>query len=115
MRTKIFTTRGHIHLNLKRKWFDMILSGEKKQEYRELSDYWKVRFEKLFPLEHKGEVFLPIIETIVFSNGYAKDRRQIEVEWKGTMISGGKIEWGAEDGKKYYVFQLGKIIQSNCI
>ena len=29
-----------LHLNLKRKWFDMILSGEKKEEYREFKKYW---------------------------------------------------------------------------
>ena len=26
-----------LHLNLKKQWFDMILSGEKKEEYRELT------------------------------------------------------------------------------
>ncbi|HET8736229.1 MAG TPA: ASCH domain-containing protein, partial [Pricia sp.] len=29
-----------LHLNLKKKWFDMILSGEKKEEYREIKEYW---------------------------------------------------------------------------
>lgn len=33
-----------LHLNLKKKWFDMIASGEKPEEYRELSDYWINRF-----------------------------------------------------------------------
>jgi len=32
-----------LHLNLKKKWFDMILAGEKKSEYRDLSEYWAVR------------------------------------------------------------------------
>ena len=67
----------------------MILSGQKKQEYRELSDYWKKRFEKMFPLEWNGETYFPIMETIIFSNGYAKDRRQFEIEWEGTMIGKG--------------------------
>lgn len=114
MRHKLATTKETFHLNLKKEWFDMILSGVKKQEYRDVSDYWKSRFEKLFPMEYLGETYSPIIETITFSNGYAKDRRQFEIEWKGTMIGPGKTEWGAEKGKEYFVLQLGKVLQSNC-
>ena len=113
MRRKLFTTKETIHLVLMKKWFDMIFAGGKKHEYRELTDYWKARFEKLFPLEYLGETYYPIIETIIFSNGYAKDRRQFEIEWKGTMVGKGKEKWGAEKDKDYYVFQLGKILQSN--
>lgn len=54
-----------LHLNLHKKWFDMILSGNKKEEYRELSDYWKKRFLKVRD-EH--------VDNITFSNGYKKDR-----------------------------------------
>jgi len=32
-----------LHLNLHRKWFDMILSGEKLEEYRDLTPHWKKR------------------------------------------------------------------------
>ena len=31
-------------LPIKRKWFDMIASGEKKEEYRALTDYYDTRF-----------------------------------------------------------------------
>jgi hypothetical protein len=114
MRAKIFTTKEHLHLNLKARWFDMILSGEKKQEYRDLSSYWEARFEKLFPKDFKGEMYFPIVETIIFSNGYAKDRRQFEIEWKGTYKGTGREDWGAEKGKHYFVLQLGNVLQSNC-
>ena len=33
-----------LHLVLKRKWWDMIASGEKKEEYREVCHYWAIRF-----------------------------------------------------------------------
>ena len=33
-----------LHLVLKRKWLDMIASGEKREEYRTQSDYWIKRF-----------------------------------------------------------------------
>lgn len=29
-----------LHLSLKKRWFDMIASGEKREEYRELSPFW---------------------------------------------------------------------------
>ena len=32
-----------LHLVLKRKWWDMIASGEKKEEYREVCHYWARR------------------------------------------------------------------------
>lgn len=34
-------------LTIKRKWFNMILSGEKKEEYRDIKDYYKSRFSRL--------------------------------------------------------------------
>lgn len=29
-----------LHLSLQKRWFDMIASGEKREEYREFSPYW---------------------------------------------------------------------------
>ncbi len=39
-------------LQIKKKWFDMILSGEKKEEYREIKPYYITRFRKLFRYEY---------------------------------------------------------------
>lgn len=35
-------------LPIKKKWFDMILSGEKKEEYREIKPYYESRLPKNF-------------------------------------------------------------------
>ncbi len=32
-----------LHLVLKKKWYDMIASGEKREEYREVKDYYRTR------------------------------------------------------------------------
>ena len=32
-----------LYLPLKKKWFDMIVSGIKKEEYREINEYWTKR------------------------------------------------------------------------
>lgn len=44
-----------LHLNLKKKWFDMILSGEKTEEYREIKGYWIDRLSSFdtFDLLHR--------------------------------------------------------------
>ncbi|WP_051621299.1 hypothetical protein [Leeuwenhoekiella sp. MAR_2009_132] len=119
-----------LHLNLKKKWFDMFLAGIKKEEYRELNHYWFKRIvfnhkkvnqfynvhtdlgvKNLFsnPLLAKSIAFKPI-DTITFSNGYAKDRPQFVIELKGIEIREGKPEWGAEPRKKYFVLKTGQIL-----
>lgn len=37
-----------LQLRLKKKWFDMILSGEKKEEYRDIKPFWAVRLMSSF-------------------------------------------------------------------
>ena len=109
-----------LHLNLKNKWFDMILSGEKEEEYREISDYWKKRFCKmgfnnhpfcdLCSIDCHANGFRNEYSTITFSNGYAKNRRQFELELKRIKIDIGQTNWGAESDVHYFVLELGKMI-----
>lgn len=95
---------GTLHLNLHKKWFDMVASGKKKEEYRELSDYWKTRMKN---------VKINGVDTITFSNGYAKNRPQIVVELLYISIRPGLVEWGAVKGENYFVLHLGKILNRN--
>ena len=110
-----------LHLNLKRKWFDMILRGEKKEEYRDVTDYWRKRltnYERslsnklpfVWKLPPGGSAF-KAFKSITFSNGYAKDRPQFEIEFKGGRVGKGREEWGADEkGKYYFVLELGEIM-----
>ena len=93
-------TKKTLHLNLRRKWFDMILSGEKKEEYRDMTNYWKTRMNTVMG---NG------VETITFSNGYKKDRPQFVIELLYISIRTGLIDWGAEKGKLYFVLHLGDV------
>ncbi len=97
-----------LHLNLKRKWYDMILSGEKVEEYRELSKYWFSRF--VIAKLYIPDLIRQDYDTITFSNGYAKDRDQFVIELIKIGISDGRPEWGAELDKKYFVLFLGKFL-----
>lgn len=122
-----------LHLNLPKKWFDMIQKGEKKEEYREIKPYWIKRlifdpFE-LFKIDEQMQNFmhasktkslkdilqfyscyLKDFDTIGFSNGYHKGREQFAVELKSIEIGEGKTEWGDEKGKRYFVLKLGNIV-----
>jgi hypothetical protein len=94
-----------LHLTLKKKWFDMIASGEKKEEYREIKGYWEKR---LYYNTSKGQP--KEWDVIRFRNGYSKQCPIMDVEWKGTWLDEGRPEWGAESGEKYFVILIGKII-----
>ena len=81
-------------LSLKRKWFDLIKSGIKLEEYREMSLYWKCRFLHQYndyALEHliahkmkyencyervtaelENQNILKHFDTLVFTLGYPK-------------------------------------------
>lgn len=123
-----------LHLNLVRKWFDMIKSGEKKEEYRSLSHYWISRLIwdhacVLKDSDSDKDIFIidvclqgakyalneinaefAFYSTVTFSNGYSKNRDQFEIELKGISIKEGNPDWGAIPGKKYFVLELGEIL-----
>jgi hypothetical protein len=109
-------------LALKKPWFDKIKSGEKKEEYRECSDYWINRFSKLcgkFVMIYAGSHPYCICERrvmvscadlkcdrLVFTLGYPKaDDKERRLVFKNPKIriGQGRPEWGAERGKNYFV------------
>lgn len=67
-------TKRILFLSVKKKWFDMIASGEKKEEYREDKGYWRARFAEwaLKKLNHGRRIDLTKREPythVVFVNG----------------------------------------------
>ena len=95
-----------LHLTLKKKWFDMIASGEKKEEYREMKDHWDSR------LRNK-DGSLKVFDYVRFSHAYSKGRSTMLVVWESCEIKCGKKEWGAELNKLYYTTSLGEIVELN--
>lgn len=47
-------------LTIKKKWFDMILSGKKTEEYREIKPYWETRFINYFGKHYDFSKELPM-------------------------------------------------------
>lgn len=97
-----------LKLVLKRKWWDMIASGEKKEEYRELTEYWESRLVDYPKWTHMG--FFKEFDAVTFYLGYSKDRPSMTFKVKDIRIGLGKSEWGAEPGKEYFVIKLGERI-----
>ena len=120
-------------LTIKKKWFDMILSGEKKEEYREIKEYYETRFQNLFGaitiypssiFSHRSkyellqgeavpeEIRKDSVQEIIFRNGYSKDSKAIKARCR-LRIGEGKSEWGAEPDKQYYILEIldeGKLV-----
>ncbi len=109
-----------IILPIKKKWFHMILSGEKKEEYRDIKPYYISRFVKWlgFPKSEEKTVLELMRETgsikpreIMFRNGYSATSPSVIA--KCTIRIGiGKEEWGAEKGKLYFILTIHEILDA---
>ncbi len=94
-----------LYLTLKKKWFDQILAGTKKIEYREIKPYWTKR---LFDSEGKPKHY----DIIEFRNGYSKTARKIRVEFKGVRVGVLKKDVGDfKKGMRLYEVGLGNVVK----
>lgn len=112
-----------LKLTLKKKWFDMVASGVKIEEYREIKPYWMQRLMRCYakgfrPCKYQmcasydpmcNLIFEPFTK-VEFTNGYGKHRPRITLEYKGIDTGIGNPDWGAENGREYFVIKLGEEI-----
>ena len=84
-------------LPIKKIWFDMILSGEKKEEYRNITPYYTTRFYNIVGTDNKL--------TVKLQNGYSKNAPFIIIN-ASLSIGCGKPEWGAEPNIEYYILSI---------
>lgn len=90
-----------LHLTLKKKWFDMIASGHKTEEYREIKPYWQKRLKLGYNYD-----------AVSFRNGYSADAPKMLVECKGVFTGHGVLAWGALKDP-VYIIKLGAILPPN--
>ena len=118
-------------LTIEKKWFDMILSGEKTEEYRELKRYYDSRFRNAAMLKNQeyqasvsefrnlaatvdGLHYLysydgyQDIGTVKFRNGYTTDAPYFLADCKLT-VGEGKPEWGALPETEYYILKMKNV------
>jgi hypothetical protein len=79
---------------LQKKWFDLILAGKKKKEYREIKPFWISRLVD-------GENYIHYDE-VHFRNGYGPMAPFMRVEFKGCRI---------DCKKNLFVIRLGRVIE----
>lgn len=99
-----------LHLNLVKKWFD-IIGDPKTEEYRAITPYWSRVFN--FGIWIKGKCYDPKDVVVCFSNGYAKDRPQKMFKVRGLRIGYGKPEWGADPNTEYFILSIGRRVVPN--
>ena len=124
-----------LHLQLIKQWFSMVQSGEKKEEYRDITKYWISRLISFSNQDSKKTIrdielglilSTPIItknifhtyglsfrdyDQIHFKNGYARNGKpapQFDTGIKGIRIGKGRHEWGAS-GANQFIIELGDI------
>lgn len=82
-----------LHLVLKRKWFDMIAVGEKREEYRQIKPFWTTR---LFCHEYKF---------VCFHRAYTNTTITYQIE--NILVGFGNQNWGAP-GYRIYIIKLSE-------
>ena len=113
-----FEPKRELDLVLKAKWWDMIASGEKPEEYRDITQHYRSRicahaktcemasvckaninchYDSGVPLKH---------DVVVLRRGYTSTVMRFRIE--KVVIGFGRPEWGAQPGVKYYVIKLGE-------
>lgn len=97
-------------LPIKRKWFEMIASGEKKEEYREIKPYYDKRLGHLAVGMGHLAVGMGQSVIILLRNGYKQNSPTIKCKCVIT-IGEGKVDWGAEPDINYYVLKIVKILE----
>lgn len=117
---KPFLGKRILYLTLNKKWFDMIKSGEKKEEYRDIEPYWENRlciFERgnrIGNMTHIKFNGYRKFDIVCFRNGYSKKSPTVWIECKGIREGRSKLKWGG-DGRNCFIIKLGKILKKeNC-
>lgn len=110
-------------LPMKKKWFDMILSGEKKEEYREFKPYWNSRVDnwQIANREIHNTVFLEVDFNsplpILFVNGYGTKAPRF-IGWCNgysirSTVMHKELGEGAYEGVGHYAFNILRIERTN--
>ena len=111
-----------LHLPLKKQWYEMIESGVKTEEYREIKPYWEKRLidYKSVSADYDRISFRRFVlgkwtdvckeypkgyTHVKFSCGYTKRTMMFELE--NIRMGKGRPEWGAPE-EEVFIIKLGE-------
>jgi len=102
-----------LRLTLKKAWFDMIASGKKTEEYREIKPWSTSRLMDKHKLEDDGEgkfyYTFRKYDLIEFKNGYGKNAPVMVFKFRSVCRCSKPVhwEWG-EPSVPHYVIGIGE-------
>lgn len=97
-------------LPIKQKWLDMIASGDKKEEYRDFTDYYDTRFTNTPKFWEDGRLQF----YVRLRAGYRSDSPSLVIQcWLD--VDEGKPEWGADPGKEYFVLHITGVYMNDVL
>ena len=93
-----------IVLPIKKQWFDLIASGIKKEEYRDIKPYYTSRLMNIGLLDKAARPTDKCV-WLLFRNGYSKNSPTLKALCR-LAVTKGNTEWGAEPDTEYYVLKI---------
>lgn len=96
-----------LYLTLKKKWFEMIASGEKIEEYREIKPYWVKRLLNIMESYNEYKEF----DKVIFRNGYSKGAPSMTFRILYIDRGYGHPKWGAPKDRQVFRIFLGERIK----
>lgn len=90
-----------IVLPIKKQWFDMIASGQKKEEYRNITPRYCSMF---YNAVDENNTFVCVLR-----NGYSASSPSLTVRVR-LSLGRGRSEWGADPNEDYFVLTILDII-----
>lgn len=105
-----------LHLVLKHKWYDMIDSGVKTEEYRDITPYWIKRILGVDKISISGllrEAYEYDYTHVQFHRGYTNTTMIFKINYISVGI--GKPEWGASERITFIIKLRERIAPSSFI
>ena len=102
-----------LHLSLKAKWYRMIESGEKPEEYRDMTPYWVKRLVDTDNFLAGEPIPYRHYDAVEFTLGYPKKEdtsRRMTFEVASIGAAKGNPQWGAPTDKSVFIIKLGERI-----
>lgn len=105
-----------LHLTLTRNWFDKIASGEKKEDFLVLKNYWSSRLcsmgckiERAKDID-TAEIYFKYFDLVKITAGYGKDKPTLTARCTGIRITADDEQTDLGTGS-FFAIGIGEILE----